>query len=172
MLLENRILRMKQERPSSRSDYAVIAKALKVDSSTIHTFFHNRSRGLQQNPLDAELAEVYELTTAEVPTLALSGNLAFFSGFSYVGRQWYPWLNAVAISGPEDQQFLDQEMGRLFPDRAITAQNVQDALATDPSGATWLEEMARAHFRNDDLELIGGLRAVIGARKMYEGLTS
>lgn len=172
MSLETRMVQMRQEAATAPSYYSVIVKILKADSSVIHTFFQNRSRGLHQDTVDAELADIYELAPAEIPALALPSNLAFFSGFSYVGRQWYPWLNAVVISRPEQQQFLDQEMGRFFPDRAVTAKRVREALAVDPSAATWLEQMARVHFRNDNLELIGALKVITGARKMYEGLVS
>lgn len=46
------------------------------------------------------------------------------------------------------------------------------ALALDPSGATWLGEKARAEFTERNLALIGALKAITGARKMYEALTA
>lgn len=170
MSLERRISQLRQENNGDKNTYSLIEGALKRDREAMFAYFKQRG-GVQG--LDEELADVYELRPEDVPGLTLPNNLSFVAGFSLVVSHWYPAVRVITSPNfkPADEGFFDAEFGRRFRDRVVTAQILREALAADPSGATWLEEMARAEFREGNLELLGARKAIAGARKMYEALT-
>lgn len=169
MSLERRVSQLRREHNGDKTVYSLIEGALKRDRETM--FAHFKQRGGVQG-LDEELADVYELRPGDIPGLVLPNNLSFVAGFSLVVSHWYPAVRIITSPNfkPDDEQFFDAEFGRRFRDRVVTVQILREALATDPSGATWLEEMARAEFREENLELLGARKAIVGARKMYEAL--
>lgn len=171
MSLERRIGQMRSEQSGQVSPYPLIEKALQGDREALFAYFkQNRST----QALDEELVDVYELRSTKPPTLTLPDDLSFIAGFSMVVSTWYPAIRIVSTVDfkPGDEQIFDEEFGRRFRDRFVTARTLREALASDPSGSTLLEEMARAEFREENLELIGALKAITGIRKMYQALTA
>ncbi|MBI2011185.1 hypothetical protein HYS91_00305 [Candidatus Daviesbacteria bacterium] len=149
--------------------HSLIIRALQEDRKALFAYF-KQDRGTQA--LDEELVDVYELRPAELPTLTLPNNLSFVEGFSYVASHWYPLVRAVASGAvaPGEEHFMDSHLDRVFPDGRVTTQQLRDALLADPSGATWLEQMAQDEFREGNLELTGARKAITGAKRMYEQL--
>lgn len=185
MLLGLKCLSMTLDRDSQRAEsgkessvYSIVAKKLKQDGSRMFHFLRQgqgqRHGGSFADPIDAEMAETYELIPNDIPTLFLPGNLSFVDGFSYVTAHWYPLIRIVATEDmtSEGGRVMDEILDRMFPDGGITRQVLQEALRVDPSGATWLEERAKVEFNEGTLALIGARRAITGARKMYEALAS
>ena len=171
MSLERRVSQLRQENTGNKTIYYLIGGALKRDREAM--FSHFKQGGGAQS-LDEELTDVYELRPEDVPGLTLPNNLSFVAGFSLVVSHWYPAVRVLTSPSfkPDDEGFFDAEFGRRFRDRVVTAQTLKEALATDPTAATWLEEMARSEFREENLELLGARKAITGARKMYEVLTA
>lgn len=170
MSFETRIERLRQQ-SEGQSAYAVVANSLKKDREAVFAYF-NQNR--INHDLSEELIDTYELRPAELPTLVLPNHLKFVSGFSYVASHWYPLVRAVGsgLVVPGDEDFMNDHLTRMFPDGIVTTQSMIDALSTDATGATWLEERARFEFRQGNLELLGATKAIIGAKKMYEALTA
>lgn len=155
------------EEEKGSDPYYLVLENLAGDKESLYAFFkHNRGSALA---LDEVLVDTYELRPSELPELTLPNSLDFISGFSYVVGQWYPILRAIGSGKvkPGEEQFMDSHLERMFRDRIITTQRIRDALAVDPSGAIWLEEMANIEFRQGNLELIGARKAISGARKLY-----
>lgn len=173
MSLESRAAQMRHENRGEISVYSLIESALKKDREALFACFKQNS-GQFTPALDEDLVDVYELRPDDIPGLSLPSNLSFVSGFSLVVSHWYPAIRVVTATSFKlnDEQFFDTEFGRRFRDRVVTSHTLRDALTTDPSGATWLEEMASAEFREENLELLGARKAIKGARKMYEALTA
>lgn len=166
MSLERRVAQLKQESKEDRTVYSVIEGALKRDRDVLFTYF-KQNRGSGQC-IDEELVDVYELRPDSIPF-----NVSFMSGFSLVISTWYPAIRVLTSHNfkSSDEHFFDSEFGRRFRDRVVTSHTLRDALIVDPSGATWLEEMAGAEFRQENLELLGARKAITGIRKMHELLT-
>jgi hypothetical protein len=122
--------------------------------------------------LNPSLAETYGLTSAEMPSLALTNNLLFVAGFSYAIVRWYPLIERVSSSesDPTEELTADILVEINTRGRLSTAAELRERLKTDPSGATWLEQMARMEFSDSAMELFGALKAISGARKMHEQL--
>jgi len=76
----------------------------------------------------------------------------------------------TSVSISEKTAEVDYLLGNNFPGQNVTSKSLLKALMIDPSGAAWLEEMARNEFKNDQLGLTGALKAVAGARKMHSML--
>ena len=171
MSLERRVSKLRQENIGNKTIYSLIEGALKRDREALFAHFYQRAK---TQSLDEELAEIYELRPENVPDLLLPNNLSFVAGFSFVVSHWYPVVRIVASSEfkPSDEEIFDAEFGRRFRDRVVTARMLRDVLAVDHSGATWLEEMARVEFREENLELLGARKAITGVRKMYEQLAA
>lgn len=72
----------------------------------------------------------------------------------------------------EDEHIMDGELAHMFRDRVVTTRGVKEALVIDPSGSSWLREMARAEFTEGTLSLVGANKAIQGVRNMYEALTN
>ena len=178
MSLERRIVQMRQEAGEVNSLYLPVEKALKKDAQAMFDFFQKKllekSGGVAVAPIDQELVDVYELKPEEIPTLSLPNNLSFVEAFSYVAAHWYPYIRIIGTNlvKPDDEQFMDIRLKELFPKENVTILTVRDSLATDPSGATWLEERAKVEFTGEGtLSRVGAQKAINGARKMYERLT-
>ena len=170
MSLERRAAQMRLENIEGIPVYSLIARALQKDREALFTYFKQNGRSFTQ-ALDDELVDVYELRLVEVPELTLPNSLSFVTGFSYVASHWYPLVRVAAtgIIAPGDEHFMDTHLEGMFRDGRVTTQQLREALVADASGATWLEQIA---FRQGNLELIGARKAIIGARKMYEQLTT
>lgn len=175
MTLENRAEQMRTEMTEPRSIYSVISAALKKDGPVLYGFFERnliaRNGGAYADPVDIEIAEVYDLKPEGLPSLSLPSNLSFVSGFNYVTAHWYPIIETSVKPNVPDT-VVDYLLEQMFPDRSFTAQQLRDILAADPTGADWLGEMARAEFTSENLELAGALKAIGGIRKMHEALTA
>ena len=149
MSLERRAAQMRLENIEGIPVYSLIARALQKDREALFTYFKQNGRSFTQ-ALDDELVDVYELRLVEVPELTLPNSLSFVTGFSYVASHWYPLVRVAAtgIIAPGDEH-LNQIRG------CVTG-----------------KQIARVEFRQGNLELIGARKAIIGARKMYEQLTT
>lgn len=170
MSLERRVAQMRQEGGTESSPYSLILGALNRDSSKVWDWY--RQNGAVADP-NGELAEIYELTRDDIPDLSLPSNFSFTEGFSLV-RQWYVRMKAIAEVrvAQEDEHIMDSELARMFRDGVVTTRSVRGILDIDPSGASWLNEMARAEFTEGTLALTGARKAVAGVRNMYEALTA
>ena len=170
MAIESRVARMRQEGGAESSPYALIVNALNRDSSKVWDWY---SHGAAFADPSGELAEVYELSNDDIADLSLPSSFRFTEGFSLV-RRWYSLMKAIAENRvtQEDEPIMDSELARMFKDRFVTTGNVRDMLATDPSGAAWLGEMARAEFTDGTLALTGARKAIAGVRNMYTALTA
>ena len=177
MSLERRVSQMRQKGGAESSPYSLILNALDKDSRDVWALYiqrnSNRSGISFTDPLSTDLEEVYELRPTNLPTFSLPSNFSFTEGFSLV-RRWYALVRPVATGqvALEDEQIMDSELGRMFPDRVVTTRNLRKALTVDPSGADWLNDMASAEFTEGTLALIGARKAITGVKNMYEALTS
>ncbi|MBI2443320.1 MAG: hypothetical protein HYV40_05440 [Candidatus Levybacteria bacterium] len=168
MSLERRIAQMRQEGGAESSPYSLIVGALNRDSNKIWDWY---SKGGAVADPNGELAEVYGLSRDDIPNLSLPSNFSFTEGFSLV-RQWYVRMKAIAegLVAPQDEPIMDSELARMFRDRIVTTGSVRDTLSVDPSGATWLSEMARAEFTEGTLALTGARKAIAGVRNMHTAI--
>ncbi len=143
--------------------YTRIQGQLQYDREALFAHYRQGSQSL-----DPTLADRYGLSPTD------SIGLSFLSGFGMVASTWYPAIRIESTIelGQRDMEIFNEEFGRRFIDRYVTVASIREALAEDPSGATFLEEMARLEFRNADDELAGALKAIAGARNLYEALTS
>ena len=172
MTAEDRSVNTGEGARGDTSAYSRVRDALQRDRKILFGRFEESGGGTNMVTLDESLVELYELQPEELPSLVLSNNFQFVEGFSYVVGHWYPIVRAVGsgIATPASQHFMDQHLERMFPDAKVTTEGVRTALSEDPSGARWLEEMAKIEFRERSLALIGARKAITGARKMYEQL--
>ena len=143
--------------------YTHIQAQLQHDREAL--FAHSRQGS---RTLDQALVARYELS----PTEPI--DLSFLSGFGMVSSHWYPAIRIVSTLDLDerDEGIFNEELGRRFIDRYVTVASTREALIKDPSGAAFLEEMARLEFRNADDELKGALKAIAGARNLYEALST
>ena len=183
MSLERRMSHLQGEHHARISPHKVIQNELKYDySQLVKRFFERRphtefdGRGLFrefENPQYTELVELYELAPIDMPDFSLVKNVAFTRGFHLV-TTWYDCIPSVATRQLTDDetQTMDEKLGKMFPDRVVTTQSLQESLIQDPSGVAWLEDMARAEFTEDTLAPFGAYKAITGIRKMYDALTA
>lgn len=117
--------------------------------------------------LGQPLLDTYGLAPTE------SIDTSFMSGFGMVASHWYPAIRIVSTIelALGDEEVFNEEFRRRFRDRYVTVENLRETLLHDPSGAKFLEEMARLEFRGADDELSGALKAITGVRKLYETMT-
>lgn len=165
----NAARKSKVEESDPASPYAIIADTLATDAASLFAYLEGKGT------LSKELLESYEITPPELPDLRLPDRLDFVGGFSYVSRQWYPIVKAIAVitePTPEMEHAMNTHLEGMFKDAIVTVQGLRQALQIDPSGATWLEQRARAEFRQGNLELMGARSAIKGISRMFEELTA
>ncbi len=192
------IAQLKEKVSHGATPHEVIGKVLREDARRLYTYHRchllAEVGGAKPKPIDPEVVDLYELQPkggGVLPNFNPANNSAFVGGFGYVASYMYPLLEAASRPADHSKHTVSPTVEamlnnlrakdktalivRLHLDESmveVVVDDVRKKMIYDASGTTWLKEKVQEEFREGNLELAGALRAIQGAKKLFDVITA